>query len=164
MTRFDEDVFVAGTLAAQNMVLAANAVRNDANVAPGAGIQASKLQHRHQITLPIFPHETDVASTRRVLYVVYAATATILKFAVGVTVAAGATTTVTIDLYKNGSSILLATFDLDNGDAAYDLVEPSGFSSADLAAGDVLEVVVTLSGANEPKGLFAHLVLNEDAQ
>lgn len=161
-TTFYGDVYVAGTLAAANQLLPANTVGNT-QVQGLAGISASKLQHQHQITKAISRHGFDAGPMREALHVTHGATGTIVAFKAGAVTPAGAATTTTVNLYVNGSSVLSAGIELDNGDAAFALVAGT-ISAADLVVGDVLEVVVTGSGTNEPQGVFCYVAIREDAQ
>lgn len=159
------DVYVNGNLAGKTQTLPANSVGN-AQVASLAGIAASKLQHQYD---PVYRQESTAAAAvgRQVLHVVYGATAQILAFRVGAVAAATGNATATIDLKKNGASILTATITLDSTTAAYVLKTPAGFTSTALVAGDVLEAHVTAVNAGTgvlAAGLFAQLLLAEDAQ
>lgn len=160
LSKIDGDLYVSGSVVSQSMTLPSASVTN-ASVAAAAGIDTTKLDHLHVINLALGSHTDDAATVRKAMHRVYGATATVTQFGVYVTVAAGAATTLTVDLLKNGSSILSATFTVDNGDAAYALVEPAGFSSTSLVEGDVLEVSIVLAGTNEPKGVNAFLVIDE---
>lgn len=162
-TRFEGGVYVNGPLSARSMSIPAASVV-DASVAALAGISASKLQHQHVLPTQHCNHATSLAVDRRQAHRVYGATAEILKFGVVASVATGATTTIVVDLKKNGSSILSATISLTSTTAAFVLLEPAGFTSVDLVVGDVLESdIVSVTGANPPKGVTTYLYLVEDA-
>jgi hypothetical protein len=123
------------------------------------------VQQQHQPVSVICDHATDCpAAKRQVIHRVRGATGTLVEFGVVATVAAGATTTVTVDLKKNGSSVLSSTIALDSTTAAFVLKLAGGFTSADLVVGDVLEVDVSLSGTNEPRGVSCVLTVREDPQ
>lgn len=160
-SRHEGDLYVTGSLSAATMLVSAGAVANT-QVQAGAAIAADKLQQQHQPVICLFSHADDVAVVRKGIYAVYGTTATILAFRAWVSVAAGATTTVTVDLLKNGTTILSATVDFTNADSAFTIKSAAGFTSTALVDGDVLEVSVGLTGTNEPKGLCCQLVLNED--
>lgn len=156
------DLVVTGTIAAGNIALPASIVTNN-SVQAGAGIAATKLQQQRDYC---YAQEsaTDCTSEARVVRRVVGATGTLVAFRAGNVVAAGAATTVTVDLKKNGSTVLSSTITLDNTTTAYTTVAAAGFTSASLVAGDVLEIVITLAGSNEPKGVFAQVTLREDPQ
>ena len=65
-----------------------------------------------------------------------------------------------MDLLKNGTTILTGTISITNSHTAYQIVEGT-LSSSTLVADDKLEVNVTISGTNEPKGLNACAVIRE---
>ena len=134
----------------------------NAAVQAAAGINASKLEHQYQ---PVVSQAlgVDAASEARVIHVVKGATADVVAFRAGAVTPAGATTTVTVDLKKNGTTILSGVITLDNSQAAYELESAAGFTSTDLVTGDVLTVHFALTGSNEPQGCFAQLIVREDA-
>ena len=163
LSRVEGDLYVAGTLAAQSLIPSSASVSDD-SIQAAAGIDATKLEHRHQLTLSLFKHTEDAATIRRALHRVYGATATLVKFGVLATVAAGSASSATVQLKKNGVSILSAAITLDSTVTAFDLKEPAGYTSTALVAGDVLEVEITaVSGSTLPKGVTAFLVISEDA-
>ncbi len=134
----------------------------NAAVALATPIDAEKIEQQKTISRDLCAHGVDFAAVRKHLHTVQGATGTLLKFQAGNSTAAGATTTVTIQLKKNGSNILSAAITLDSTNTAFTGLESAaGFSSAALVAGDVLEVDATISGTNEPQGVFVTLVLNE---
>jgi hypothetical protein len=160
----DGDVYIAGALTARRFNPPAGSI-TDASVLAGAGVAATKLEHQYAITLPLVNHATVVAAERRHLHYVSGTTGDVVAFGVLASVAAVGDSTATFDLYKNGSSILTGTFNLDSGDAAGALVTGT-VSSAGLVTTDRLEVVVTVSAGTGtlPKGVAAYLLLREDAQ
>ncbi len=162
-TVINQDVYINGSLQAKTFVPSAGCV-NDQAVQAGAGIQASKLQHRHQLTYGQ-PGGSASITERKVFHVVYGATAQILAFRAGTRTANAGAATVTFDCYKNGSSVLSGVVTTNSGTAGYALVAGT-VTSANLVAGDVLEVVTvaTAGGGTLGNGAFAEVVLNEDAQ
>lgn len=162
-SRIDGDLYVVGGLAAQTMTLPAAAVSNT-NVAAAAAIAATKLQHQHQLTLPLTDHATAQTVVRKAIHKVYGTTGTLIAFKVGVTVAATAGNSIVVDLLKNGSSILTSTVTVDSTVAAYAVATASGFTSASVSTGDLLEVSVTTVTGTAPKGVHAVLIVQEDAQ
>jgi hypothetical protein len=69
----------------------------------------------------------------------------------------------TIDLKKNGTSVLSGAVTLDSTTAAYALKDGTVTTPA-YAAGDVFEVQVASPSGTKPKGVFARAVLREAAQ
>jgi len=133
-----------------------------ANIAAAAGVEATKLEHQHR---EIYQQESDTTSVSedRVVHVVKGTTGDLKTFRAGSVVANIGAATITVDLHKNGSTILSAPITLDNGDAAYALVA-GVISSEPVVADDVLEVVVvaTAGGGTVGKGVFASLDVFED--
>jgi hypothetical protein len=97
------------------------------------------------------------ATARQVVHVGYGFNGTVLGFAVGcVGVPVGAAT-VTVDLYKNGSSILSSILTINNSATAYVLIVAALAAGKAYVASDVFEVVVTAtaSGGTLPTEVFA---------
>ncbi len=158
------DFYFPGSVTFASLVVPANAVTNTSIVA-AAGLSASKLEHQYEKTLALSVHATSVAVIREGIHRVKGATATLIQFGVYASVAATSSGSATIDLLKNGTTILSATITLDAGTAAYTLKEPSGFTSTALVTTDCLEVNVSaVSGSVVAKGVCAYLVIREDAQ
>lgn len=97
------------------------------------------------------------------MFACYGTTATVLQFAAGSIAKAVGDSTVTIDLKKNGSSILSAVITLDSGNTNR-LLETATLSSTALVAGDWLEIVITatVGTGTLPTGVFVRLLLDED--
>lgn len=133
----------------------------NANIATAAGIVASKLVSRRSIG---YGQPNSAATTEtRVVFACYGTTATVLQFAAGSIAKAVGDSTVTIDLKKNGSSILSAVITLDSGNTNR-LLETATLSSTALVAGDWLEIVITatVGTGTLPTGVFVRLLLDED--
>lgn len=163
MSRIEGNLHVNGQLSAVTMPLATGAVsRNDQVATTGDPIDATKLEHRHTITVPLSDHATDSAVVRKVAHVVQGATADIVSFEAGVTVAATSTGVCAVDLKVNGSTVLTGTITLDSGNAAFSQEAAPGFTDTTLVAGDVVEISIeSTSGSNKPKGVHATVVIDE---
>lgn len=161
-TTWNGDLFINGAFRARSTSLPSNAVSN-ASVAANAGILASKLQHQHQ---HVYAQEgtNASASARQVAHVVVGATGTIESLRATLTTACLTPATITVDLKKNGTTVLSATISFTNADAAFTL-KAGSLSSTALVVGDVLEVVVvaTAGGGTIGKGICAVLKIREDA-
>lgn len=151
----------------RDLVTFLNAKLNDgcvkkATVEDGAGIEATKLEHQHRA---IWAKESDTTAVAEdhVIHVVKGTAGTLKSFKAGCVVASTDADTITVDLHKNGVSVLVAAIVIDDEDAAYALVEGT-IDTAAVVAGDVLEVVVTIQedGGDVGKGVFAYLDLHED--
>jgi len=161
-TRLEGNTHIVGTLSATAMTLPSGCVDN-AKVAAAAGVDASKLEHQHQITLAQDNGSAAVAQTR-VVHVVYGATGTLLALQAGCETPNVGDATITVDLHVNGSSVLSAAIELSSSQSAYELVE-GVISSAGLSADDVIEIVIAVNAGTGTlgQGVFANLVLREDA-
>ena len=98
-----------------------------------------------------------------VLHVVKGAAGTIRTFVASCTSVCVGDSTISVDLKKDGVSILSAAISLSSSQSNYDQVSAT-ISSTSVAAGDVLTVVVTVSEGTGTlgTGLFAEMVLDED--
>lgn len=155
------DVNVRGALSAQVINYPAGSIVN-ADVNAAAAIAATKLQQQRNITYQQLNGANAAAESKQV-YRVNGATATLQAFKASCVGVPGGDRTCTIDLHKNGVSILSATIQLDSGSVAY-TAESGTFSSTSLVAGDVLTVVVTVGGSSgtHVTGLLVNVVLAED--
>lgn len=157
------DLLVTGTLTPANLAIPANSVGNSQIKAgaPANYIDSSKLGSR--VWKSYAQPNTTATSETTTLHFVNGATGTVIKFQAGTIGVCSGAATITIDLKKNGSSILSAVITLDNSATARAAVNAS-IASAGLVAGDWLEAVVvaTAGGGTIGTGLFVSLGLNED--
>src|SRR4051812_43605091 len=111
---FPSDVHVAGKITCQTMNVPDQTIV-DADVASDAGIQATKLEHDHIVTLNQ-PNTSATSETRSI----YRARkpGSVVEIAAGSIAAAIGAATVTIDLKKGGATILTAVITLDNANSA----------------------------------------------
>lgn len=161
-SRHEGDLYVAGALSAASLAVPAGAVGNAA-IAPAAAIAATKLQHRNR---PVYAQpNTAAADETRVIYHVRGATATIVAFAAGSIAKAVGDATCTVDLKKNGTTVLSAPITLDSANTNR-VVEAGTLSVTSLVAGDVLEVVIdgTIGTGTLPTGVFCSLTVDESAE
>ena len=135
----------------------------NAAIQAAAGLEATKLQHQHQIG---YAQEsgTAAAAETRVVHVVRGTAGTAVQFEAGCVTPNIGAATITVDLLKDGVSILDAPIGLSVAQAAYETVEAIIDNDA-LADDDVLEVAVTAAagGGTLGEGVFAALALREDA-
>lgn len=164
---------IDGDLAVEGLIYSRGIVPNTASptggitnamVAANAGISATKVQQQRIKVESLANHGSAPAAIRKTIQRIFGATATIGSFSASVTQAI-TSGTVTIDLYKNGSSILTAPLTLNSsagtGGTAGDIVD-GALSSTALAEGDKLEVVVTVSSPSGGGGLDYMLRWLED--
>ena len=163
MSRISGNLTVEGRLVPKELTIPDDTIRDDA-VAADAGIGAEKMEQEHK---PVYAQEsatTAVAETRTVA-VIRGATGTIEDFRAGSLVPCTGDATITVDLLKNGTSVLNAAIVLDSSNSARvpeaATVAPG---SASLVAGDVLEVAVTVSAGTGTlgQGVFAAATYRED--
>jgi hypothetical protein len=163
LTRVEGDVFVTGALGvAGGFTPPAGSIGNT-QIAGLAGIDQSKLQHQHRGHY-VQPNTTATTETKAVA-VIYGVSGTLLSFKAGsIGVCAGGAT-ITVDLKKNGTTVLSSVVTLNNANAARVSVAGT-LSVVTLAAGDELEVVVvaTVGGGTLGTGVFAEVRWKEDAQ
>ena len=160
--RVEEDGVFAGAVRLLNALLNPGCV-SDTHVAADADITATKLEHQHRA---VYEQESDTTSAAetRVVHVVHGATGTLKAFKAGSITVCTSDATITVDLLKNGVSVLSAAIVLDSGNSVR-VVEAGTISGPSVVAGDVLEVDVAVSagGGTIGKGAFAFLDLHEDA-
>lgn len=159
---FSGNTYIDGNLSAKTFTPPAGSITNNA-IAAATGIDATKLDHQYQKIHGQARGAINFAE-RKVLHVVHGATAEVVTFKCGNTVATTAGSSTTIDLLKNGTTILTATTVLNETNTAYTMEAAAGFTSTALVQGDVLEVNVTVSGGAPGNGLFCLLTVREDAQ
>lgn len=116
-------------------------------------IDVTKLNHQYQPTYAQASGAAAATETRALF--VARASGTVRGVEAGIIVAAIGAATVTIDLKKNGVSILTSVITIDNTKAAYARTA-GGISTAAYVAGDVFTIVITATagGGTLPQGLF----------
>lgn len=140
----------------------------NAAISSTADIDKDKLAH-HQFSVKCFQEPgTDVVAQTAVVHVARKAGTIVAVQAAAVTAPAGGDKKTTIDLEVSTgggafASVLSAAFDIPNG--GDDLTAYSGtISSASYAAGDLIEIVVTVSGSTgtQADGLVVTVTLAEE--
>lgn len=161
MGRIEDDLHVGGNLSADAMSIPSSTIDDD-DVKSTAAIQQGKLDHQHRI--PYSQPNTTATTETRVLYRCFGASGTILGFHAGSIAANIGAATVTLDLKKNGTTVLSSVITLNNANTARVAVAGT-LSVTTLVAGDVLEVVVTATagGGTLATGLFAAVTVGEKA-
>lgn len=159
---FNGDVIVRGALSCTSFRLPVNSVIND-SVDAAASIETTKLLHQYR---PSYGQDSgaDAATGRAVLHVAKGA-GSVIDFKVGASTAGTGTASVTVDLKKNGTTVLSADVTLDSATVAFALAAGT-ISSAAYVAGDVFEWHVKTSSAGsgaKPKGLFLAATFREAA-
>jgi hypothetical protein len=161
MTIF-ENVQIFGALTAQSMAYPPASIA-DASIAALANINYTKTQHQY-VDVYSQVSTANAAVDRHVVYVARG-TGSITDVSVGAVTAATSTATATIDVLKNGTSILSAPISLTSATAAFILLAGTlAVNPTPIAPGDVIEISVTAVNAGAgalAKGLFARVTGNE---
>jgi hypothetical protein len=161
MSRISGNLIVDGQVIPRLLSVPASSV-GDAAVSAAAGIDASKLDHQHQQTYS--QPNTAATAEVRVLHVVRGATATVLAVKAGSIAKAIGDSTVTIDVKKNGTTILSSTFVLDSSNSNY-VAESGTVNVSAGVVGDVYTAHITISAGSGtlPTGVYVTIELREDA-
>jgi hypothetical protein len=132
----------------------------DAQIGATNPILATKLKHQY-VQVYGQPSGTAAVTERKVTHVARAA-GDVQAVEAGVVTPAVGAATVTLDLKKNGVSILTAVITITNAQAAYAKVA-GALSSTSYVTGDVFELVVTAAagGGTLPQGFFCDVVFRE---
>lgn len=169
LTVIESDAFVKGTLSAQTLSIPASTIKN-ADVASDAAIEAAKLEHQYAIRYSQ-ADGSDVVAVIVPVHIVRGNTATIKDIeVVCVDAPSGGDKALAVDLKKanEGSpapaSVLSSAIAYSATQSDCE-VEPGTISSASLADGDTLLVVVTVSGSTgtQGQGLVVTVTIREDA-
>lgn len=156
---FNADVVIRGRLTAQSMTVPSDTI-TDSNVQSGANFAHAKLQHRHLLKL----HQSGNATAEtKPLYIADVAGSVVSVKAASIVAATG-DSTCTIDVRKNGTTVLTGTIVLDNANTARTKEVGTLDGAQALAIGDMLEVVVTVSAGTGtlPTGLLVEVVVAEN--
>jgi hypothetical protein len=164
VSRFDSDLQVDGHLTAKSMSIPASSI-DDEDIKAGANIDPTKMRHEFRAR---YTQEAsgNAAAATTVLHNARAA-GTVNGVKVGLvtppdTAVGSSGRTATIDIKKNGTTILSATVTLDSTNTAYVAVAGT-VSSAAYSAGDTFTAVQTVGGSagTHAKGVFVELSLYE---
>lgn len=158
------DVIVQGNVSARSISNPAGGMHNAGifNGVPGDYIDPNKMGHQRNVHFSQDSATTAVAETKSIA-VVNGTSGVLQKFSAGsVAICIGAGT-ITIDLKRNGTSLLSAPLVLNSSNTARVPVEAT-IATPSLAQNDLLEVVMTAAagGGTIGTGAFARLVFTED--
>lgn len=157
----DGDLRIRGTLIPDTLTVPAGTVVN-AGVSASAAIATTKVRHRYLASWQ--QPNTNATAETRTIHVVRLP-GTITEVVAGSIVAATGDSTVTVDVKKNGTSVLSSAIVLNSSNTAR-VVEDGTVDSAqdDVVADDWIEVVVTVSAGTGtlPTGLFVQVTVEED--
>lgn len=161
---FPNDVFVQGSLSARTFTPPLGSVGNSA-IAAAAGIEATKVVHQFPLNYSQ-PSGSAVAAATLPVHIAKAV-GSVVSIEASLDTPPTTTDTVTIDLHKGNAgsgyaSILSAPIVLDNANVAR-APEVGTVSSGTLADGDILRLVVTVSGTSA-QGLIVTITARENPQ
>lgn len=160
-SQISDDMVVRGHLSATSMTIPNNTVTSDA-VQSAANINADKLESR--IYASHAQPNTAATAETRTLFVARRA-GIVNHIYVGSIAKAIGDSTVTVDVKKNGTSILSSTVTLNSSNTARIAVAATIDGSLDdLVAADWLEVVITISAGTGtlPTGVFVQVEIDQD--
>jgi hypothetical protein len=157
----DGDLTVRGTLNCGAITLPQNAIDSSSQIKAGTNISADKTEQRF---FPCYSQPNTAATAEtRTLFVARRA-GTLNEVVAGSIVAATGDSTTTINVRKNGTTVLAAPIVLDNANT--DRVVESGSVSGGggFVAGDHLDVVITISAGTGtlPTGVFVQLEVDQN--
>lgn len=159
-SRLDGDLYVVGNINSRTRTYPAGSISN-ADIAAAAAIAATKQIQQH-VKHVSQESGTAVPDEEFCIHVVYGATGTAVAFEAGAVVPSVGGATVSVELHKNGTTILSSAITLNSNQTAYETVTAT-IGTTSLVDGDVLEVLIdgTVGGGTLAKGVFASLVLRE---
>jgi hypothetical protein len=149
MNRLDDNTQVSGFVQATQFLMSSGGTR----------MLPSAADHQHICELS---WSGTAAAATQVIHVVRGATATLRSAGAGCVVANIGNATVTVDIKKNGTTVLTGTIGLSVSESAYDIVA-GAISVTDSVAEDVFTAVVTVNAGTGTlgTGLFIVLVFDE---
>lgn len=158
-TVIESDVLIRGALVAESFTNPAQSVNSDA-IKTGANLDADKLESR-VYSSHAQPNSAATSETRP-LFVARKA-GTIKEVAAGSIAKAVGAATVTVDVKKNGTTILSSVITLDSANTDR-VVEVGTLSVTTFAAGDWFEVVIvaTAGGGTLPTGVFLQCEMDQN--
>lgn len=156
----DGDYSVRGTLRCEAIAMPQNAIDNSNQVKAGTNLDADKLEQRF---FPGWSQPNSAASTETRTLFVARRSGTVNEVIAGSIAKAVGDSTVTLDVKKNGTTILAAVITLDNANTAR-IVEQGSVTSSAFVAGDWFEVVIvaTANTGTLPTGVFVQLECDQN--
>lgn len=158
---FNEDLIVRGTLLPSTLVIPSNSISSSSQAMAGLNFNADKLEQRFFPGWSL-PNSASTTETRNLFVANRSGTVNSVK--AGSIAAAIGDSTVTIDVKKNGSTILSAVITLDSANTAR-ITEAGTISGAGtFVAGDWYEVVIvaTAGTGTLPTGVFVQCEVDQD--
>jgi hypothetical protein len=166
-----QNVLVGGVIVKDGPLILSNAAIalptnsvGDSQVSAASPLAVDKTIHQINAVYKQ-AHGAVVADDTGSLIHIAGGTGTIVGINAAVRVIPIGAATVTVDLKKNGTTVLNAVITLDSGNVAY-TAEVGSILTAGYVAGDFFEVVVdaTVGGGTLPQGLGVEVVFREAYQ
>ncbi len=156
----DGDLQVRGNVNCNSITLPLNAIDSAGQIKAGLNLPAEKFEQRF---FPAWSQPNSAATSETRTLFVARRTGTINEVVAGSIAKAIGDSTVTIDIKKNGSTILNAVVTLDNANTAR-IVEVGSINSGAFVAGDWIEAVITatLGTGTLPTGVFLQLEVDQN--
>jgi Flp pilus assembly protein CpaB len=156
----DGDMTVRGTLRCESIAMPQNAIDNSNQVKAGTNLNADKLEQRF---FPAWSQPNSAASTETRTVFVARRSGVVNEVIAGSIAKAVGDSVVTVDVMKNGTTILAAVITLDNANTAR-IVELGSVTSSAFVAGDWFEVVITatIGTGTLPTGVFCQLECDQN--
>lgn len=157
----DGDLTVRGTLNVGAISLPANAVDQASQIKAGINIPADKTEQRF---FPAWsqPNTTATAETRTLF--VARRSGTLNEVIAGSIAKATGDSTITVDIKKNGTTVLSAVITLDSANTNRIVESGSVSGGGTFVAGDWFEVVIAISAGTGtlPTGVFCQLEVDQN--
>jgi len=158
---FPEDVNVRGTLTVQTVVLPDNAITSSSKVIAGCNISADKTEQR---VFPSWQQPNTAATTETRTLFVARRPGTLNEVLAGSIAAAVGNSTVTVDIRKNGTTVLSSVLTLTNSYVGRIAQAGAISGSGTFVAGDWFEAVITatIGTGTLPTGFFVQLEVDQN--
>lgn len=161
MGLLDGNITFTGDCAFSKSVSVPSGTIRAVGIAANAGIEATKLQHRHKIGTNFDLAHTGTPVSREEIVYVATATCAINSFK-ALLFDTGTDTAVAFDCQVNGVTILASTVDLTH--ATTDRATTTGtLSTTALATGDVVTISIATTSSTGASGPFAWVEIDESA-
>lgn len=162
---FQGDLQVSGSVVAGGVITSSTAWITNSQIQSGAAIDATKCIQQHQYSLQLFASTTAISAVTQLVGGIRGTTSSLVELWAAVITAPTTTDTVSIDLKRSTSggafaTTLAATLDFDSSSTAKTIYTAT--PTATLVQGDLLEIVVTVSGTSA-QGLIVGWTTRETA-
>lgn len=156
----DGDYTVRGTLRCEAIAMPQNAIDNSNQVKAGTNLDADKLEQRF---FPAWSQPNSAASTETRTLFVARRSGVVNEVIAGSIAKATGDAVVTLDVKKNGTTILNAVITLDNANTNR-IVELGSITSSAFVVGDWFEVVITATAntGTLPTGVFLQMECDQN--